>query len=93
MAITFKRLNKVNLNDDVDDIYIINRARRRKYAPWPYDNDEERDNEMYDLGGEPKKREYENIYQMQRLKDMSTGRIQKALKKDHLLMRFNSDEE
>lgn len=88
--IGFKRLNKVNLNEENDDIYIISKVRRRKYE-WPFDNDEERDEEWDTTREEPKKREYEDEYQMNRIKNMTSGRIHRLLSKDHLLMRFTDE--
>jgi hypothetical protein len=89
--IGFKRLNKVNLNEENDDIYIISKVRRRKYD-WPLDNDEVRDAEWDTTRDEPKKREYEDEYQMNRIKYMTSGRIHRLLSKDHLLMRFTDED-
>ena len=88
--IGFKRLNKVNLNEENDDIYIISKVRRRKYE-WPFDNDEERDAEWDTVRDEPKKREYEDEFRMDRIKNMTSGRIHRLLSKDHLLMRFTDE--
>ena len=88
--IGFKILNKVNLNEENDDIYIISKVRRRKYD-WPFDNDEERDEEWDTVRDEPKKREYEDEFRMDRIKNMTAGRIHRLLSKDHLLMRFTDE--
>ena len=88
--IGFKRLSKVNLNEENDDIYIISKVRRRKYD-WPFDNDEERDEEWDMVRDEPKKREYEDEFRMDRIKNMTSGRIHRLLRKDHLLMRFTDE--
>ena len=89
--IGFKRLSKVNLNDDKDDIYIITKSRRRKYD-WPFDDEEEADNEWDPTSQEPKKREYEDEYKMDRLKNLSMRRVHRLLSKDHLLMRFTDED-
>ena len=90
MAIGFKKINKLN-HDDCDDIYLINKVRRRKYdSPIFTDDDEAYDNEMRNID-EPKKREYEDRYQMQKVSDMSVGRLHRALMKEHILMRFSDD--
>lgn len=91
MAIGFKKINKLN-HDDCDDIYLINKVRRRKYDfGFNCDNDEERDAAWDDKAGEPVKREYEDRYQMQKVSDMPVGRLHRLLAKDHLLMRFSDD--
>ena len=89
--IGFKRLNKVNLNEENDDIYIITKTRRRKYD-WPWDNDEVRDAEWDTSRDEPKKREYEDEYRMDRIRNMTSGRIHRLLSQDHLLMRFTDED-
>lgn len=89
----FKKVNRLN-HDDCDDIYLINKVRRRKYdyGFLSTDDEEERDKAWDDERNEPKQREYEDRYQMQKVSDMSVGRLNKALKKDHLLMRFTSED-
>ena len=87
----FKKVNRLN-HDDCDDIYLINKVRRRKYDFFDLCDDEERDKAFDDETHEPKQREYEDRYQMQKVSDMSVGRLNRALKKDHLLMRFTSEE-
>lgn len=90
--ITFKRISKVNLNDNTDDLYIVNKARRRKYMPLPFDDDEEYDKAWDENLNEPKERKYEDVYQMSRLRDMSVSRIHRALSKPHLIFRFNEED-
>ena len=89
--LTFKRLTKVNLNDDNDDIYIVNKVRRRKYD-FPFYNDEERDEEWDNTRDEPKERKYEDAYQMSRLRNMTMSSVRKCLSKPHILFRFNDEE-
>ena len=89
----FKKVNRLN-HDDCDDIYLINKVRRRKYdfGFMNCDDDEGRDAAWDDGAAEPKKREYEDRYQMQKVSDISVGRLNNLLKKDHLLMRFTSED-
>lgn len=86
----FKKVNRLN-HDDCDDIYLINKVRRRKYDFFDLD-DEERDTLWDREKGEPVVKEYETRFQMQKVSDMSVGRLNRALKKDHLLMRFTSED-
>ena len=88
--IGFKKVNRIN-HDDCDDIYLISKTRRRKYDFFDLGNDEERDNAFDAETHEPVKREYEDRYQMQKVSDMPVGRLNRELKKDHLLMRFTDE--
>ena len=88
--IGFKKVHRLN-HEDCDDIYLINKVRRRKYEFFNCDDDEERDAAYDSETHEPVKREYEDRYQMQKVSDMSVGRLNRALKKDHLLMRFSDE--
>lgn len=58
--------------------------------PLPIYDEEEYDKSWDPNTNEPKDREYEDVYQMSRLRDMSVSRIHKALSKPHLIFRFDS---
>ena len=87
----FKKVNRLN-HDDCDDIYLINKTRRRRYDFFDFGNDEERDKAFDEESHEPVKREYEDRYQMQKVSDIPVGRLNRELKKPHLLMRFTDED-